>query len=274
MNLNSLPHRAGDAFAGLVGRLADRQLKLGATIRSRGIVARSEIQQARFESILAAFTIGYRSAVARATSEQLAAALNSVELSLRGFAYEGAGMGLAVREALNPWRRPLLAPFTAGPAASFAELVYVGAGWIMGRVPGVRRIMDAAPPFSRWIMYNGAGFADFFMAGFPAGNTFPGCAGPEPFAGQAYDQGVGRALWFASAADPARLIPRVRGFAPERHPNLWAGLGLAMLYAGLPSEEDLATVRAAAGADDAGLAFGAAVAAAALRRGRQLAPRH
>jgi len=44
-------------------------------------------------------------------------------------------------------------------------------------------------------------------------------------------QGIGRALWFVSGGEPQRAAA-LSGAAAERASDLFAGLGLAMAYAG------------------------------------------
>jgi hypothetical protein len=60
-------------------------------------------------------------------------------------------------------------------------------------------------------------------------------AGSAQDAVHVVDQGIGRALWFVCGADIDYLSSTIARFAPDRHADLWAGVGLAAAYAGGPS---------------------------------------
>ncbi len=247
---------------------------MDATARARGIVARSERQQERFEAIVATFREGYHAGLDAPDQTSLARRLEQVDRALRGFAYEGAAMALVAREALNPWRRPLLAAFLAEHGERYTYLMHVGAGWAFGWVPGARRIFSELDPLLRWLAIDGMGFRDYFFAAPHRRASLAAPAGGAPYEARAFDQGVGRCLWFVAAAQPEELICRIGEFAPARRADLWAGVGLAMVYAGEPAEAELQDVQQAAGPHAPALAQGAAFAAKALECGGQLEPRH
>jgi hypothetical protein len=71
----------------------------------RGFRGATDEVQTRLERIGAAFLGGYHAALEHDTQADLASALNSVELELRGFAFEGAAMGLTSRTSVRPARR-------------------------------------------------------------------------------------------------------------------------------------------------------------------------
>ncbi|GAB3885173.1 hypothetical protein GCM10029964_047410 [Kibdelosporangium lantanae] len=73
---------------------------------------------------------------------------------------------------------------------------------------------------------------------------------------RAADQGVGRALWFIHAANPAQVAAAVDRFAPHRRADLWSGVGLAATFAGGCPADDLAVLRRAAGEHRAEVALG------------------
>jgi hypothetical protein len=52
------------------------------------------------------------------------------------------------------------------------------------------------------------------------------------YARRAFDQGLGRSLWFVCAADPRRIANVIETFSDDRLPDLWSGVGLACAYAG------------------------------------------
>ena len=80
------------------------------------------------------FARGFNSAVAAGSADELGARLADVEASERGFAFEGAAMGLALLDLLVPVRARRLGPFLAGPARPHVYMAHVGAGWALARL--------------------------------------------------------------------------------------------------------------------------------------------
>ena len=91
-------------------------------------------------------------------------------------------------------------------------------------------------------------------------------ARPQGYAAQAFDQGLGRSLWFVCGAEPRRVGSAIARFSPGRAPDLWAGVGLAAAYAGGASRSELEELRALTGDLLPYAAQGAAFAAEARRR--------
>lgn len=161
----------------------------------------------------------------------LVPALDQVEPELRGIAYEGAGMGLALLDATLPWRHRLQA-FVDGPGAPYRHLVYIGAGIVLPRMPHDRqRYIAQYDPLLRWFVIDGFGFYKGYMA---PGRTVDEHVIPSRLRGysrRAFDQGVGRSLWFGTGADVARIEREIGRYAPHRQKDLWSGIGLACAYA-------------------------------------------
>jgi hypothetical protein len=82
-----------------------------------------------------------------------------------------------------------------------------------------------------------------------------------------FDQGLGRALWFASGGLVDRIVSLIASFPEERRADLWSGVGLASAYAGGASRSEIERLLSIARPYQLQLARGAAVAA----KGRQQA---
>src|SRR5262249_28067850 len=82
----------------------------------------------------------------------------------------------------------------------------------------------------------------------------------------AFDQGLGRSLWFVEGADVTKIPETVRTFDSARWADLWSGIGLAAAYVGGAEADALGAMRAAAGPYEPALAQGAAFAAKARQR--------
>jgi hypothetical protein len=52
------------------------------------------------------------------------------------------------------------------------------------------------------------------------------------YEGRAFDQGVGRCLWFVGGAEPERIVSMIESFPEARRRDLMSGVGLAATYAG------------------------------------------
>jgi hypothetical protein len=227
----------------------------------------------RLERVGASFVHGYNSALEEDRPERLAERLATLEPEWIGFAYEGAGMALAILDWMTPWRRDRVDRLLAGPGEPHVYLIIVGAGWISARLPvPPERVMRRFDPVLRWLALDGYGFHEGF---FHWPRTVERQQVPRRlhgYAARGFDQGLGRSLWFVDGAD-VDLLPRtIARFPAARQADLWSGLGLAVAYAGGRDRAALEALRAAAGPYRANLGQGVAFAAAARQRAGNLAP--
>ncbi|HEX3552575.1 MAG TPA: DUF1702 family protein [Thermoanaerobaculia bacterium] len=242
------------------------------TFVRRGFRGEAGAVRDRLERVGATFVQGYHAALAEDRPLPLAARIDAeVERDFRGFAYEGAGMALALLDTLaSAWggRRDRLARFLAGPGEAHAYIVHVGAGWVMARLPvSPRRYLSRlADPLLRWLALDGYGFHEGFF-------HWPRSVGrqevPRRLQGyhrRGFDQGLGRSLWFVEGADVERLPRTIGAFPAARQPDLWSGLGLALGYAGGREPAAVEALLAAAGPHAPQLAQGVAFAAKARQR--------
>lgn len=223
--------------------------------------------RARLECVGKAFLDGYHAALQYHTLSALAARLNSAEPELRGFAFEGAAMGLALLDTLTPWRPERVTPFLNGPGDAHAYMVHVGLGWVWARFPlGFRRFLRRLDPLLSWLAFDGWGFHEGFF-------HWPKYAGGQPsprrlagYERRAFDQGLGRSWWFVNGGNPELIAGTIAGLPEERRPDMWSGVGLAATYAGVADETALRALRRLAGASWPQLAQGVAFAAKARQR--------
>jgi len=177
------------------------------------------------------FADGFNLAVAEPDQDEVAAQLGTVAPEERGFAFEGAGMGLALLDLLRP-RAQRFGNFVERHGEDHVYLLHVGAGWALARLhrrPWARLAVD---PLLRWLCIDGYGFHDAF---FHSEHVVREHAVPRRLRGRqrrVFDHGVGRALWFVETAEPRRVAATVDTFAEERRSDLWSGVALAAAYAG------------------------------------------
>jgi enediyne biosynthesis protein E3 len=252
------------------------------SLEKRGFHRKSAAAQERLETVGKTFLIGYGDAMEARTPPDAVAALERVPDWLRGFAYEGAGMGFAVLDGLPFGRSDNVERFLADPRADeYRYLIHVGIGWAMARIPRFRWPKpESLDPVLVPLVLDGYGFhqayfhTDKYAIGRYRDPAFPWPGGDHGwYAGNAIDQGIGRAAWFICGTDVDRVADLIETFAPKRRGDLWAGAGLAAAYAGGVEEEELRTLRRRAGEYRANLAQGAAFAADARVRA-DIVPAH
>jgi enediyne biosynthesis protein E3 len=213
------------------------------------------------------FLRGYHAALEEDRAARLASRLNELEPELRGFAYEGAGMGLTLLDRLTPWNRGRFREFLAGPGAVHAYMVHVGAGWALAQLRlRVVRALTQFDPLLGWLAIDGYGFHQGY---FGWKRTVERRWVPDRLSGYArrvFDQGLGRSLWFIDGAEVTRIDATIAGFPASRRADLWSGVGLACAYAGGVPEEAVARLSVLAGPDHPHLAQGVAFAAKARQR--------
>ena len=235
----------------------------------------AEAVKERLEKVGQCFVGGYHAALEDDRRPlPLAARIDAeVEHEFHGFAYEGAGMALALLDTLLPGRRDRLARFLAGPGNAHAYIVHVGAGWILARLPlsPGRLLARLEDPVLRWLALDGYGFHEGFFRWPRSIERRKIPRKLDGYARRGFDQGLGRSLWFVNGAD-VRLIPRtIAAFPEHRQADLWSGAGLACAYAGGRDRADVESLRQAAGPHRPSLAQGAAFAAKARERAGNLA---
>lgn len=159
------------------------------------------------------------------------------------FAAPGLPRLLAATSQLNPY------------------LPTVGAGWAMARLPWRRKaILHCLDRLLAPLAFDGWGFHDCYfkakMLPRGPGGHIAGLAGG--IARKAWDQGAGRAAWFICGGDIDEACARIARTDPSRHGDLFAGLGLAVTYAGGIDADTCRRLRLATGALGRHLAQGSA----------------
>lgn len=219
------------------------------------------------EGIGRAFLHGYHAALEEGRLAGLAARLAQWDGASRGFAFEGAGMALYLLDLLTPWDRGRLARFLGGPGSAHAYMVHVGAGWALAQL---RRPVDRAlarlDPLLGWLTVDGYGFHHGYFGWAEAVDRRRVPDRLTGYARRAFDQGLGRSLWFVEGAEVARIVATISGFPGARHADLWSGVGLACAYAGGVPAGAIEELSAMAGPFRRHMAQGAAFAAKARER--------
>lgn len=227
----------------------------------------------RLESIGFTFLTGYLAALEASGDADLAACLDTVEPERRGFAYEGAAMALGLMDILLPWRRDRWRSFTEGHARHHEYMMQVGLGWAIARMHrNVPKAIENLDPLIRWLAVDGYGFHECY---FKWERVMGQQQVPRAITGysrNAFDQGLGRCLWFVNGCDPERVADVIGRFPRERRSDLWSGAGLASAYAGGVEPDALAELKRLSGTDYPALAQGVVFATETRVHAGNLAP--
>lgn len=284
---NALDPMAGGGSAPSLHGLTRRLFQISpveVSTRKRRFQVDDREKQERIECIGSFFLKGYHAAIASYSLGQVHQELEAMSLDYRGFAYEGAGMGLSLLERLLPWRPPQFAPFLASEGNHYPYLTHVGLGWALARIPGaIKRFakqllaaqsfeIEAGSPQSLLVCLALDGYG--FHQGFFAWETHvqamvePGCLPPDCL--PVFRQGVGRSLSFVLGMDGGRIANAIQRFPQSRQSDLWSGVGLATAYAGGLGEEEVTLLQRHAGRDLPAFAQGIAFAAKARQRAQHV----
>jgi hypothetical protein len=217
----------------------------------RGFHVKDEQSRELLETVGRVFLRGYAFAAEASYPAQAEDRLEEIPERFRGFAYEGAAMGFAVRDGLPLGRHDLVATFLKGRARDHVYMVYVGVGWAMARLPRFRwPTVDVSDPLLRWLVLDGYGFHQAYFRTEKYVHrqyrepSFPWpAAGPDWYADRVIDTGIGRAMWFIGGTDPGRVADLIDAFPEERRSDLYSGAGLAATYAGGVDEGELRNFR-------------------------------
>jgi hypothetical protein len=229
-----------------------------ANFQARGFAAADPSRQLALQTIGRTFIRGYNAALMARDVEAVMQLVSSIPVAQRGFAAEGAAMGAAIADSIS-FRKLLLPACVEAFELDFTYLAHVGAGWSLARVPWRRRrILAELDPLLRWLAFDGLGFHDTY---FYHRRILAGWRGERRgYAARAYDQGVGRAIWFIAGGSVSAAIKLLSALPVMRQSDLWSGLGLAMTYAGPITAEDIAVACEAAGGHRSQFAQGIAFA--------------
>ena len=135
--------------------------------------------------------------------------------------------------------------------------------WLRARPEAALRRMD---PLLRWLALDGYGFHEGY---FDWPNSVVQARTPGSLQGyqlRAFDQGLGRSLWFVNGADADRIPRTIATIPAARHSDLWSGVGLACAYAGGADEHAVQYLMASAGPHAAAFSQGVAFAAKARQK--------
>lgn len=189
---------------------------------------------------------------------QIYAELEKFPVEVAGYAYEGAALAIGANASMGgSWER--LTDFTLSAsvhqmnAASGCGGAFAHAGVSLSSIPA------DVDPFWRWTLVDGYAFHQAF---FNAQQIIREQEQPEvgsAWERRAYNQGIGRAIWYAAGGKPDLIRELINQFAPWQRSDLWYGVGLQAGYCG-GVEREFQQMRAKSGKQLDGLSSGVAMA--------------
>jgi hypothetical protein len=111
--------------------------------------------------------------------------------------------------------------------------VHIGLGWALSQrqVSIFHFIRDISPIMQSRVL-DGVGYYEGMFRNRTTirDKVIPDWLGPNHL--HAYDQGIGRALWYIAKGNTDQLLKLIDGFSDNRKPDLWRGIGIAASYVG------------------------------------------
>jgi hypothetical protein len=232
----------------------------------RGFCGATVAARRRLEEAGGRFVEGYNLAVECRSTSVLESRLEALPRELRGFGYEGAAMCLALLDMITPWSANRVKSLLRSGGNAHAYMVHVGLGWAWARLPWFFRGQQVhLDPILRWLGFDGWGFHEGFFNWRRCSEGYRSRQ-LQGYETRAFDQGLGRSLWFVKGANVALIADTISTFDSARQSDLWSGVGLAATYAGVVDPDGLTELRKRAGKFVPCLAQGSAFASKARLR--------
>lgn len=234
--------------------------------QKRGFSFKDAAASSHLENIGISFLDGYHHSLEGNDVDFVCRSMDQKEKRYRGFSYEGAAMGMAVKDVFRLKHKRLIPGFLAGKGNSHVYMSHVGIGWAYARLPfNVEKELLHYDPLLRWLIIDGFGF---HQAYFKTKLYIHEKKAPRlsAYASHVFYQGVGRCLWFICGTNITEIHRTVLSFPEMYHADLWSGLGLACVYAGEVEMEELIQLKVLSEDYLPNLLQGAAFAAKARER--------
>ena len=233
--------------------------------QERQVYRQNLVAQKRLGIVGNAVLQGYHLAINHSEApDVIGQTMANLNAELRGFAYEGVGMGLTQYGMLSHQGLRPVAGFATDSAILYHNWIYVGVGLILARAAiALQPMLGQLSPSQRWLVIDGYAY---HHGVFNWRDTLDQHIIPDPVWAEdrfVFDQGLGRSIWFVDGGVPQQIAQTIQTFPRDRQPDLWGGVGYACAYAG---GADLSTLRALAAVADhhfRPLSTGAALAAKA-----------
>lgn len=159
--------------------------------------------------------------------------LQKMEPDFRPVAYEGVSMAISVDALMRNGKIDSWFESFNQLDPLFFDHAVIGLGWALSRVEGITPEMFSNIKTEQvWRVFDGLGYHDGI---FRRKKVLTGPLLSDELKsgyGSAYDQGIGRQLWYAGQSDISVTLEYLNEFAAERKSDLWRGVGVAATFVG------------------------------------------
>ncbi|GIV34571.1 MAG: hypothetical protein KatS3mg031_2106 [Chitinophagales bacterium] len=187
--------------------------------------------------------------------------LSGVHEHTRPVAYEAAAMFFALRDmdasaSLYQWQS-----FVNKTGDAYATHTFIGLGWAVAQkqIP-LNKLKHTLRLPDRCRVADGCGYYEGLFRHRKAVGLQQYPAYMDTALQKAFDQGLGRSVWYFSQGDPEKTAHLITLFRADRQDDLWRGVGTAAAFVGGCSTETLQHLSALAATFRAQLTTGAAMA--------------
>lgn len=202
----------------------------------------SNIISGRMENIRIVFQDSKRFASEYENIDTLIKHLENLDSESRSVAYEGASMSLALKDffagnSLTLWNSLL------SVSSQHAGQIHIGLGWAIAEAkPDDLSFMNSINPKIEFRVWDGCGYYDglFRQRQTIKNQTRQEYVSEKNF--KAYDEGIGRSVWYNCKGDAIKVAEMIQTFSPPRHHDLWRGVGIACSYVGGGDESILKNI--------------------------------
>ena len=192
---------------------------------------------------------------------ELIAFLQTTEKEFLPVAYEGAAMTLALNDfsegdSISNWKQLL------DSSKKYSCQIYLGMGWAVGQQKKSELpFLELLSRNMQFRMWDGCGYYDGIFRQRQSIKSKKRSENILPKDFQAYDEGLGRSLWYICKGDVAKVGEMLATFDLERHVDLWRGVSIACCFVGGFDENKLKELIVSSGEYKVQLGIGAAMVA-------------
>ncbi len=199
------------------------------------------VKMGALRKVASTFLDGFAVASESTVNDALHREVRSLPQTDRGVCYEGVAAGKTVRD-LTAHTDLSEASELLRDEENYSFLLYLGIGEAMAQMKLPPQLCNAVAK-EKWSgqIIEGYGFFDGYFNWHDAlvDQRYP--VGLEPGLRAAYDQGIGRAIYFVTNCAPAQMRDMIACFPEERRAEIWAGIGIPAAYVGGLSEREFKT---------------------------------
>lgn len=170
-------------------------------------------------------------------------------------------MGLALKDLSSGIEMKLWKSFLA-VSLNYSGNILIGLGWAIAETKQKDlSFLNKMNQLLQFRVWDGCGYYDgIFRQRHTVVNQTRQEYVPE-INFKAYDEGVGRSIWYSAKGDIAKVKETINGFTSSRQPDLWRGIGIACSFVGGCEELVFKTLLSSAEKNSVQLAIGAAMVA-------------